>query len=288
MTELRNLNIVSPVNPEGHVQVDVEDYNDKLIDNYFLEELGDAAPLQVQPPVSGQYPASFNYTVIVTTGVFSATPLGAGLKPEELVLIDVAGDVFFHATVQTCVQNTPAGFDTLTIDKPIDHIFPTGTTLVKRVNSDMLVNGSVTPRTFALSGGVADSHVNRIILTIQCDSEPFGNLFGDTTALTNGLLLRQWNGTDYTIFNWKTNADIRNSCYDVDVSQGTVGPSGKWSLTARITFNAKDKHGSTIEIGTGEQLQVIVRDDLSAMLSGPTNVEFMRIMAQGHFHTHNP
>jgi hypothetical protein len=59
-------------------------------------------------------------------------------------------------------------------------------------------------------------------------------------------------------------------------------------LTARITFNAKDKHGSTIEIGTGEQLQVIVRDDLSAMLSGPTNVEFMRIMAQGHFHTHNP
>jgi hypothetical protein len=111
----------------------------------------------------------------------------------------------------------------------------------------------------------------------------YGNYFGsDTTPLTNGLVLRHWDGTDYTIFNWKTNDDIAQVCYDVGYDQGTVQPTGKHTLRARITFNAKDKHGTTIELEAGEKLQFIVQDNL-----GGGNNDFVRCMAQGHYHAHS-
>jgi hypothetical protein len=72
----------------------------------------------------------------------------------------------------------------------------------------------------------------------------YGNTWGSDGALTNGLVLRHWNGTDYTLFNWKDNGDIAQSCYDVAYGTGTLGPTGEYSLSARITFNAKDKHGA--------------------------------------------
>jgi hypothetical protein len=284
MTELRNLNIVSPVNPEGFVQVDVEDYNDKLIDNYFLREDASGTVL-VQPTASGQYPASFNYNIVVTNGVFTS-PVPAIL--EEVALIDISADVFFHAVVTAIAVNTPvAGQDTLTLSRPVDHPFPVAS-LAKRVTSNMAVNGSVTPQTFVVAGGVADAHINRIIVQMQCSAQPYINKFGDIPAISNGVLLRAWDSVEnYTIFNWQSNADIANACYDIRFAPANASPSTEYGVTARITFNAKDKHGSTVEVGTGEQLQCIVRDDLLSA-SGGAQITSFRIMAQGHFHTHNP
>jgi hypothetical protein len=289
-TELRNITVSDPVNKEGYIQVDVEDYNNQLIDTFFLNEVADANFLISATTASTE--TGLEYTVVVDSGTFTAgapNTATTGLSyNEELVLIDVVANVFFYAEVQASVDNSPlAGQMTLTLDRPIDHLFPTATTLVKKVNSHMSVNGSVTPQFFVVSGGTSPAHINRIIISMVLDDTPYGNLFGDIAvpanqvqALLNGVVLRHWNGTDYTLFNWKDNAGIQNTCYDVNIQSGTLGPSGEFGLSARITFNGKDKHGSTIEIATGDRLQVIIQDDLTSLLD-------FRIMAQGHYHGHS-
>jgi hypothetical protein len=273
MTELRNVTISSPVNPLGHVQVDVEDYMDKLYDAYFLQEQS-AFTLASPTTASGATAGTFVYT-------FTATAGHGIVAGNEIALIDTAGDVFFYATV-------PAGGvagNVITLDRPIDHVFPTATTLGKIVSSNLAVDGSVTPQIFEIQGGATSAHINRIIITMLCDSQPYGNLFANIAALTNGLVIRAYDGFKYTVFNFKDNADIFNNCYDVTYGAGTVGPSGAYSVTARITFNAKDKHGTTIELEAGDAVQAIVQDDLT---TGGPDIQSIQIVAQGHFHEHTP
>ena len=97
--------------------------------------------------------------------------------------------------------------------------------------------------------------------------------FGNITALTRGLVFRIYNTFQKTIFNFKSNQEIKQFCYDVNYSDNA--PAGSTGLSARISFNGDDKHGVTLRIGTGEVIQWIVQDDL-------TGLDSMKISAQGH------
>jgi hypothetical protein len=232
---------------------------------------------------SGADVPSLVFDIITANGTLTAL--------DEISLIDRVADEFFYATVvSVSAVDTPiAGQQTATLDRPIDHLFPfTGggiiPTLGKIVSSNLAIDGSTTPVMFQIQGGTTPAHINRIIIQMLVTTKPGDNLFGNITALTKGLVIRSYDGFKYTNFNFKTNADIRSNCYDVSYFEATTaGPSGNWGIGARITFNGKDKHGTTIGLGLGDSLQAIVQDDLT---TGSPDIVKLQIVSQGHEHAH--
>ena len=106
------------------------------------------------------------------------------------------------------------------------------------------------------------------------DGAPTFLLFGDLAKLINGIVLRRNNGTVDNIFNIKTNGELNNLCYDVSFYRAT-NPSGVNGIGARMTFGGQSKHGVVIRLDPGESLQLLIRDDLSDLLT-------FRLVAQGH------
>jgi hypothetical protein len=98
------------------------------------------------------------------------------------------------------------------------------------------------------------------------DLSDFGDIVG---GLTNGLVLRKKydDGTFGNILNLKTNGDLALVAYDFDRFIATnpgVGVNGqKW----RLTFGSEGKMGTVIRVAAGEDLQWVVQDDISSIIS---------------------
>jgi len=166
----------------------------------------------------------------------------------------------------------------ITLDTPLDFAFPVGTGMAFR-NANMAVNGSVTPQVFSVRGDIADIGVEiditRIIFSMTCDTVVTFAKFGDLAALTNGIVLRRKNGTYNNIFNVKSNAEIAGIMYDMTIYSADNPQQAVDGLNARLTFNGQSKIGIVIRIGPGEDLELIVQDDLSGLLN-------FEIMIEGH------
>ena len=81
-------------------------------------------------------------------------------------------------------------------------------------------------------------------------------------------------GTFTNYWNIKNNGEIGEMCYDKNYDD--KAPAGLYGLTARLTFGGQSKIGVVIRLTEGEELQLVVQDDL-------TGLESFRIMAEGHF-----
>ena len=107
----------------------------------------------------------------------------------------------------------------ITLDSPVDFEYPIGT-FVDVAIVDMDVDGSGTPEVFGLRGTGAPPGVElsfdltRIIITCTTATPVTLPTFGDLTALTRGLLLRERNGRVKNIFNCKTNAELAGIMFD--------------------------------------------------------------------------
>jgi len=168
--------------------------------------------------------------------------------------------------------------DIVTLDTPLDFAFPIGSGVAFR-NANMNVNGSVTPQVFSVRGDVADIaaeiDITRIIFSMTCDTVVTFAKFGDLTALTNGIVLRRKNGDYNNIFNIKSNAEIAGLMYDMTIYSADNPQQAVDGLNARLTFGGQNKIGVVIRIAAGEDLQLIVQDDLSGLLN-------FEIMVEGH------
>jgi hypothetical protein len=163
--------------------------------------------------------------------------------------------------------------DLITIDRPIDHAFPAGTTLGRIVTTNLNVDGSITPQAFSVRAGQNPSDFVRFLITMTDDSAMDDSRFGGLPALTRGLVFRIVNGFQRTIFCFKTNQDIKQFCYDVNYS--SRAPSGYFGFSSRITFGGQSKHGVVLRLGAGDVLQWVVQDDL-------TGLDTLKIAAEGH------
>lgn len=170
----------------------------------------------------------------------------------------------------------------ITLDTPIDFAFPVGA-FVDATLDDMSVNGSVTPRVFGLRGlGVAPGvdlkvDITRVIFQCITTSAVDLSLFANLVALTNGLVLRHRDGAINTqnIFNVKTNAEIAGIMYDFTVYAQTNPVQGVDGFVSRLTFGSQGKIGVVVRLPVGEDLELIVQDDLSTLTS-------FKIVAEGH------
>jgi hypothetical protein len=204
--------------------------------------------------------------------LFVDTPAGKIAVGEEFILLDVASNKSFQATVLSITNNE------LTLDRPIDHAFITNTTLGRTVSSDMAVDGSVTPVIFSIRSGAIPLDITRLIITMTDDVSMDDGKFGGLASLTRGLVFRIVDSYNKTFYNFKNNGQIGNFCYDTDYKLGTAGPTGTEGFKARITFGGLTKHGVVIRIADLDVIQFIVQDDLSALSS-------FNIVAQGHLTT---
>jgi hypothetical protein len=240
------------------LDVMLSDSTTEPIDTYFLEQLSSFT-------LSADTVAS-TLTVLVYT--FEAT-VGHGIAPlDEIILLDIVGNKEFYATVISVAT------DTITVDRPIDNLFPSATSLARIVNSNMAVDGSGTPRIFTVRAGSKPIDITRIIIAMTDQTSMDDAKFGGLSALAKGFVFRAIDGFNKVVFNFKTNGEIAGYCYDVRYSD--KAPSGFFGLTARITFAGQSKHGVALRVSTfTDALQWIVQDDL-------TDLDTLRVAAQGH------
>jgi hypothetical protein len=163
--------------------------------------------------------------------------------------------------------------DLITLDRPIDFAFAAATTLGRIVISNMAVDGSSTEQIFTVRAGAVPFDITRIIVQMVHAAAGDDGKFGGITAISRGLVMRVVDGVQKTIFNWKTNGDIRNFCFDLSYSD--KAPGGENGTGARITFGGQAKHGVVIRLSGDDALQFIVQDNLTALTS-------LKIVAQGH------
>jgi hypothetical protein len=169
--------------------------------------------------------------------------------------------------------------DTVFVDTPLDVEYPIGS-FVDFTTIEMAVDADTTSQTFGLRG-VSPSPVGitvditRIIFTIIMTTAPEFTDFGDIAdGLTNGLILRKRDGRNFNIFNIKTNQELVGLMYDMRVYEGDKVFNTN-AITGRLTFGGQSKIGVVIRLNPGEDLEFIIQDDLTSLIS-------MRIIAEGH------
>lgn len=250
---------------QGCVAVCVQDQVTETQDAFFNQEVS-SFTLAIDTVESGQTTLNYAFTATGGHGIAIAN---------EVLLLDVVGDRALQAVVINVVG------DVITIDRPIDNVYPAATALGRIVTSNMNVVGSLaTPQIFTFRAGVDAVDVTRILITMIGGSSTMDDgKFGNIAALTNGIVLRIFNGLHKTIFNFKTNSEIKQFCYDVQYSENA--PAGDSGLTARITFGGQDKHGVVLRVSGTDVIQWIVQDDLGGLNSMKASIQGHKVTTAG-------
>jgi len=239
----------------GTVNTNIIDNDTEPIDILFAENIGSFI-LSADTVASGLTAGTLVYTFTANSG----HGLVAG---DEILLLST--DRSFYATVIT------AGATQIVVDRPIDFVYLAGVALI--INTNMAVDGSVTPRVFKMQAGLTPNFIRRVIVTMVDGTSMDDTTFAGMPALSNGLVMRFVNSFQKTIFNFKTNGDFAQWAYDLDYSDKR--PAGSYGMRSRITFGGMEKHGVILEVSGNDEVQFVVQDDLtdadSIVISGQGN-----------------
>lgn len=164
----------------------------------------------------------------------------------------------------------------LTMDSPLDAVYNSSTAAVFGINTNMAVDGSVTPRIFQAGpvGTEIEAFISRIIIHCVDGSAGDDSKFCGGNALTRGLLFRYSNGITINIWNVKTNGDLIKLAHDLTYSDKVGG--GNYGVGARITYAGDDKHGTYLYLYNDTTLEMWVQDDLSG-------IDELTVTTEGHF-----
>jgi hypothetical protein len=176
----------------------------------------------------------------------------------------------FYAANVLAVNGT-----TITMDTPSDFDFSAGDR-VQCGTKEMSVDGSVTPQIFSIRADPSIDitiDITRIIIHMIGTSTMDDALFGDLDALARGVVLRRIDGITQNILNVKTNGEFGELAFDKVYD--TKAPAGFTGFSCRLTFAGQNKMGVAIRLGPSDDLQLIVQDNLSGLVS-------FRIVAEGH------
>lgn len=164
-----------------------------------------------------------------------------------------------------------------TLDRPLDKSFVIGDTIEKSLVIMNVLGTLVAPQSFKVMPPAGDIwHLTRILIEMTHSTAGDNGLFGNLPALTNGVVLRRYDGltgTYATFTVWKTNSDIVTDMYDVTYSARSGG-GGSYGTNARGSFD-RAKAIVYLDGDAGDYLELLVQDDLTGLAS-------FRIKAQGH------
>ena len=205
------------------------------------------------------------YTLVVV----SATGFIVG---QHIRIIEPLSDKYYFGTILNIVSNT------ITVDSPFDYPYAAGSEVTVS-NTNMAVNGSVTPVKYVLRTGspsiVSAIDITRLMICCECSSAVDLNKFGDLAPLTRGLLLRRRDGYTKNVFNIKANRDMVGMGVEWNTFIASNPAQGIHGFSWRLTFAGQDRIGVVLRIGQDENLEVLVQDDLSTLVS-------LHIILEGH------
>ena len=215
-------------------------------------------------------------TATLDTNSVSVTDASAMSVGEMYVVTSTTGDRYAWGYI-TAIAG--AGPYTVTLSNYLDYAFESGQEFSSCIDN-MAVDGSASRQIFSLraaepAGGInLTVDVTRIIIQCLTSTAPVLTDFGDIAGgITNGLQCRRIDGTYQNIFSVRSNEEIQSLAYDMQL-YSALGVTDN-GLSARLTFAGQEKIGVVLRIGTGEDLQFIVHDDLSSLTE-------LRVMIQGH------
>lgn len=234
---------------------------------------------QVTPPLLVPLNKTSNTTTLAAV---------TAIEDRTITLADTTG--FVDGTFVTISSTTDNRFyigrqlgipvgSVITMDTPLDFAYSIGATCAAG-SIDLNVNGSITPQLFSVRasdpGIPVTVDITRIILQCTCTTAVDLSKFGDIVGgITNGIVLRKTDGTYINIFNFKNNAEIAAAMFDFTPYVASNPSQGLDGFTARLTFAGQGKLGVALRLATGEDLELIVQDDLSSLTS-------FIIVAEGH------
>lgn len=157
--------------------------------------------------------------------------------------------------------------NTITFDSPLDKVFYTNQTYTAiRGSANLAVNGSVTRQIFNVRPAQNNKwDITQVIVYIVDDSAMDDTKIGGIAAVSNGIVMRKKNSTYDNIGNIKSNGDLK--AVGCDVVYATKVGGGEYSMQGICQFGGQGNAGVVIRIDgtTGEEIQFIVQDDLSAI-----------------------
>jgi len=254
------VHIVSPLESNGAMPVNIQDQHTKAFDLFFSRNVGVPSSLILDT-------VEDEYTIEAATG-HGFTALS------DLVMADPVTQRGFTAEVVSVV-----GPNTINLDRPLVAVFPAATTILQQRSHNLAVDGSVTPVVFEVGGSptlTAELDITRLMLQMTCEDPVLWNTFGDQPTLPRGVLCRIVNGVTHNLWNAKSNSQLKHLMFDLDffdVTKQTVN-----GIAGRLTYAGPSKHGVTLRIGQFEAVQIIVQDDLRGLLS-------FGVIAGGHIVT---
>jgi len=168
----------------------------------------------------------------------------------------------------------------VTMDRYLDSDLPVDA-IVDVCFTNMNVDGSVTPQIFGVRNSPTSAQLSGTIditrMMFGCRTTNAVDLskFGDLPALIRGIQIRRTDGITVNIFNAKTNGELATLMYDFTIYDAQNSQQGQNGFLGRLTFGGPSKIGVVVRLGPGEDLEVIIQDDLS-------DLERFEIVLEGH------
>jgi len=245
----------------GGLDVNLQDSTTRAIFNVMCRPLSSAYTL-----AASTIPGEYTISLVDSTGLAIGDTIG--------LFQDSTAPASYFADIMDITN------DVLTMDTPVDVAFDidNNSPVLFELDCDLSnADGSVTPVIYSFNNQSSiEIDITRIILHITDATTMDDGKFGGIAALTRGCVLRKKNSSgDFTNYlNLKTNGNIGESCYDKTYDD--KAPAGVYGVTARLTSAGQSKVGVSIRLAEGEELQLIVQDDL-------TDLSSFTIMTEGHF-----
>jgi len=237
------------------VAVFVQDQTTGVLDVPFLSLIDDTITLGADTIADG-----VNRDITLTAGHGLTTLANAGDVIE--LANSVNGSFFMQCEIVSVVVNT------VTLDCPINRIYTTTQSIIAVSEIDMNVNGAVTPVVYSvLPFSLQKGDMVRLIVEMRDNSPMDFETFGGLAELTNGCVIRVNNGdgTYRNLYNFKSNGDIIEQCFDHDFFLNNGGNIR--GFTARLTWGGQSKHGVVIRLdgSLDESLEFVIQDDLTGL-----------------------
>lgn len=260
MSLVRNVNLHdadgNPIGSlKGALNIHDADVHNVPVNEYFSRPLGVSSTLSVAAAVGD------TQITVVNGAVFAVGDfLGSVGFPSESIF----------------KQITVIAGNVLTLDAPLDNAYPIGTQVdTFQINMNVLgtLAAPVSYKFIPANGQIW--HIVRFLFSMTHGTAGDLGLFGNLPKLTNGAVLRGYDGatgTFRTFMNVKSNADLKNNMYDVEFDArsgggGTYGTSGRGSI--KIGTGAVPVLNSS----AGDYFEILIQDDLTALASFRTKVQ---------------
>jgi len=240
---------------KGALSIHDADVHNTIINRYVHKELGASTTLSANSAIN-------DYVITVTSAV--------GFSVGEYLHVNSTTEEATHPRITGISGND------LTLDRRLDKAHFIGDEVNEAVvDMTSLVGAMASPQEYVAGPPTGEVwHVTRILFSMTHGTAGDNGLFGNLTALTNGVLLRaRINGEYGTLTNWKTNGDIKTDMFNVEFDSRSGG-GGAYGTSGRGTFT---ETGAVLRLDgdNNDQFEIYVQDDITTM-------DVFTMKVQGH------